>query len=316
MNAAKIELNGIADIKGFLGTGNYQHRVVVTNRAPAPSDCNFYLGTLWIANNTDIWMLANVENQNADWYRIVTPEFSDVYEVVGNITQTFEQTQEVANKALDTANEVKEAKENGDLDGFNPVISLEPQENGVMLSITDATHTETELIPKGDKGATGTIEIGEVNTGPAGSSVSVENVGTPESAVLNITIPRGEQGFGLTIKGTYNSYDEFKAEHPTGTEGENWQVRSEDGDLIYTWNELINDWQSLGQLRGADGPYFTPNIEEGVLKWSNTEGLQNPPDYDLLQDLKDFVLEQGYADEEEIQRLINNTLYQAIQDAY
>lgn len=316
MNAAKIELSGIADIKGFLGTGNYSHRVVTAERAPTESDYDFYLGTIWIANNIDIWMLVGVESQKATWYRIVTPEFSDVYEVVAKIEQVFEETQDKAQEALDTANEVKEAKENGDLDGFNPVIQLESQENGVMLSITDATHTETELIPKGDKGDFGTVSIGQVTTGPAGSQASVENVGTASSAVLNITIPRGEQGMGLTIAGKYNNYDEFKAEHPTGKEGENWQVTTEDGDVIYTWNELIQDWQSLGQLRGATGPYFTPYIQEGILKWSNTEGLENPSDYDLLQDLKNFVLEQGYANGEEIQRLINNTLYQAIQDVY
>lgn len=316
MNAAKIELNGIADIKGFLGTGNYSHRVVTSKIAPTENDFDFYLGTIWIANNTDIWMLVGAENQKAIWYRIVTPEFSDVYEVVGNILQTFEQTQDKAQLALDTANAVMKAKENGDLDGFNPTVSLTPQENGVLFSITDATHTEEQLIPKGDKGPAGTIEIGTITTGPAGSEAKVSNVGTPESAVLEITIPRGAQGMGLTISGKYNSYEEFKAEHPTGVEGENWQVTTEEGDVIYTWNELIQDWQSLGQLRGATGPHYTPNVQEGILKWSNTEGLENPPDYDLLQDLKDFVLEQGYADGEEIQRLINNTLYQAIQDAY
>ena len=316
MNAAKIELNGIADIKGFLGTGNYSHRVVISKIAPTENDFDFYLGTIWIANNTDIWMLVGAENQKAIWYRIVTPEFSDVYEVVGNILQTFEQTQDKAQSALDTANAVMKAKENGDLDGFNPTVSLTPQENGVLFSITDATHTEEQLIPKGDKGDFGTVAIGQVITGPAGSQASVENVGTASSAVLNITIPRGDQGMGLTIAGKYSSYEEFIAERPTGQEGENWQVTTEDGDVVYTWNALLGDWQSLGQLRGATGPYFTPNMQDGVLKWSNTEGLENPPDYDLLQDLKDFVLEQGYADGEEIQRLINNTLYQAIQNVY
>lgn len=316
MNAAKIELNGIADIKGFLGTGNYSHRVVTAERSPTSSDYDFYLGTLWIANKLDVWILIKVENQIATWYRIVTPEFSDIYEVVANIMQIFEETQKKAQDAMDTANEVKRAKDEGELDGFNPVVQLTSQENGVMFSITDATHTESELIPKGDKGPAGTIEIGTITTGPAGSEAKVSNVGTPESAVLEITIPRGAQGMGLTISGKYNSYEEFKAEHPTGVEGENWQVTTEEGDVIYTWNELIQDWQSLGQLRGATGPHYTPNVQEGILKWSNTEGLENPPDYDLLQDLKDFVLEQGYADGEEIQRLINNTLYQAIQDAY
>ncbi len=85
MNAAKIKLSGIASIAGQLSTGNYGHRVEISDRAPTEEDVNFYLGTLWIANEKDVWMLVNTENGKATWYRIVTPDFSDVYTVVGNI---------------------------------------------------------------------------------------------------------------------------------------------------------------------------------------------------------------------------------------
>lgn len=203
MNAAKIKLSGIAGIAGRLSTGNYGHRVEISDRAPTEEDVNFYLGTLWIANESDVWLLVSTENGKATWYRIVTPDFSNVYEVVSNIMQTFEKTQNVANEALDTANAVMEAKENGDLDGFDPIVELTPQEDGVMLKITDAEGPKEELIPKGDKGDAGTIEIGTVTTGTAGSQASVVNVGTPDTAILNITIPRGDQGMGLTIKGNY-----------------------------------------------------------------------------------------------------------------
>lgn len=222
----------------------------------------------------------------------------------------------MANEALETADAVMQAKENGDLDGFDPIVELTPQENGVLLTITDVEGPKEELIPKGDKGDAGTIEIGTVTTGTAGSQASVVNVGTADTAILNITIPRGDQGMGLTIKGNYESYEAFIEEHPTGVEGENWQVTTEDGDVIYTWNATTGKWQSLGQLRGVTGPYFTPSVVDGILSWSNTEGLENPESYDLLGDVKDFILEQGYADGAEIQRLINNTLYQAIQATY
>lgn len=46
----------------------------------------------------------------------------------------------------------------------------------------------------GIKGDAGTIEIGTVSTGEAGSDVVVENVGTDSAAILNITIPRGADG--------------------------------------------------------------------------------------------------------------------------
>ena len=130
----------------------------------------------------------------------------------------------MANEALETADAVMQAKENGDLDGFDPIVELTPQENGVLLTITDVEGPKEELIPKGDKGDAGTIEIGTVTTGTAGSQASVVNVGTADTAILNITIPRGDQGMGLTIKGNYESYEAFIEEHPTGVEGENWQV--------------------------------------------------------------------------------------------
>jgi len=50
------------------------------------------------------------------------------------------------------------------------------------------------LASKGDKGDTGTIGIGTVTTGAAGSSATVTNSGTTTASVLDFTIPRGDQG--------------------------------------------------------------------------------------------------------------------------
>jgi hypothetical protein len=53
---------------------------------------------------------------------------------------------------------------------------------------------------KGDKGDTGntgtaaTIQLGTVSTGAAGSAASITNSGTPQAAVFNFTIPRGDKG--------------------------------------------------------------------------------------------------------------------------
>lgn len=46
----------------------------------------------------------------------------------------------------------------------------------------------------GPQGVGGTVSVGNVSTGAAGSSVVITNTGTPENAVLNITIPRGDKG--------------------------------------------------------------------------------------------------------------------------
>lgn len=72
-----------------------------------------------------------------------------------------------------------------------------------------------EIIQKADNGEfTGTIQIGKVTTGEAGTPASVENVGTPKDAVLNLTIPKGDRGeqgekgqsgASMRIKGTWTS---------------------------------------------------------------------------------------------------------------
>lgn len=43
----------------------------------------------------------------------------------------------------------------------------------------------------GEQGPAGTVTVGTTTTGEPGSSASVENVGTPENAVLNFTVPQG-----------------------------------------------------------------------------------------------------------------------------
>jgi hypothetical protein len=48
--------------------------------------------------------------------------------------------------------------------------------------------------PAGEQGPSGTITVGTVTTGAAGSSVIVTNVGTTTAAIFDITIPRGNTG--------------------------------------------------------------------------------------------------------------------------
>ena len=44
------------------------------------------------------------------------------------------------------------------------------------------------------RGLAATIELGDIITGQPGTQVIVENVGTDEEAIMNITIPRGDKG--------------------------------------------------------------------------------------------------------------------------
>lgn len=56
--------------------------------------------------------------------------------------------------------------------------------------------TEEEWLASlvGPAGAAATIAVGEVTTGAPGSEATVTNSGTPEAAVLDISIPRGDAG--------------------------------------------------------------------------------------------------------------------------
>ena len=63
--------------------------------------------------------------------------------------------------------------------------------------VNDGTSTawvETSAPGVGAQGPAGTIQVGSVTTGAAGSPVVVDNSGTPSAAVLNFQIPRGDPG--------------------------------------------------------------------------------------------------------------------------
>lgn len=62
---------------------------------------------------------------------------------------------------------------------------------GCCSGETSITSTQGE---KGDTGLSGTITIGTVTTGAAGSSATVTNSGSLYAAVLNFTIPQGLAG--------------------------------------------------------------------------------------------------------------------------
>lgn len=65
------------------------------------------------------------------------------------------------------------------------------------MSGTSIWTSGVEPGPPGPRGPSGTLSVGNVATGAAGSSVSITNSGTAEAAILNFTIPRGDQGIGI-----------------------------------------------------------------------------------------------------------------------
>lgn len=84
---------------------------------------------------------------------------------------------------------------------------------------------------KGDKGETGaTGQQGE--QGPKGDTGPAWPIGNT-----------GATGAGLTIKGSYDSYEELIAEHPQGSDGDSYLVNGS----LYVWNG--NAWENIGNIR-------------------------------------------------------------------
>ena len=97
---------------------------------------------------------------------------------------------------------------------------------------------------KGDKGETGTTgEKGEQglkgdtgDTGPAG-----------DTGPTGATGDTGATGIATTIKGSYNTYQELIAAHPTGNDGDSYLVNGS----LYVW--LDNAWGNVGNIKGEKG---------------------------------------------------------------
>lgn len=91
---------------------------------------------------------------------------------------------------------------------------------------TGATGQKGEQGPKGDTGDTGATG----DTGPTGP-----------------TGDTGATGAGVTIKGSYNSYEELIHDHSTGNEGDSYLVNGS----LYVWNGTA--WENVGNIKGEKG---------------------------------------------------------------
>ena len=97
---------------------------------------------------------------------------------------------------------------------------------------------------KGDKGETGaTGQKGE--QGPKGDTGDTGPAGPAGQA--GATGDTGATGIGTTIKGSYNTYQELIAEHPTGNDGDSYLVNGS----LYVW--LNNTWDNVGNIKGEKG---------------------------------------------------------------
>ncbi|MGN0174954.1 MAG: hypothetical protein ACI388_01955 [Methanobrevibacter sp.] len=91
---------------------------------------------------------------------------------------------------------------------------------------TGATGEKGQQGPKGDTGDTGATG----DTGPAGAKGDT-----------------GATGTATTIKGSYTTYLELIAAHPTGNDGDSYLVNGS----LHVW--LDNNWNNVGNIKGEKG---------------------------------------------------------------
>lgn len=106
----------------------------------------------------------------------------------------------------------------------------------------------TIIGPKGKDGISETISIRSTITSDPGTSAKVIDTGGPNH-ILDFIIPRGYDGYGVKIMGSYNTYDELIKEHPNGNLGDSYLV----DDDLYIWNPSKNTWENTGKIKGPKG---------------------------------------------------------------
>lgn len=59
----------------------------------------------------------------------------------------------------------------------------------------------------------------------------------------------GPTGNGISIQGSYDTYEMLKKDHPTGNPNDSYIV---DG-YLYTWSDNNHDWFDVGKIKGPKG---------------------------------------------------------------
>lgn len=130
---------------------------------------------------------------------------------------------DAVNAANNAADEIRQARENGEFDGEDGRDGYTPQK-GVDYS----------------DGKDGTSVTHEWN----GTRLRVTSASGTTEADL-----KGDPGTGITILGSYDTEDALRAAHATGKPGDGYMVS---GDL-YVWSEEKNDWDNVGRIKGEPG---------------------------------------------------------------
>lgn len=146
------------------------------------------------------------------------------------------------------------------------------------VGVTKVQQTTTSNADGGTNVVTITLSNGQtftfnVKNGSKGSTGETGKDGArgPEG-------PPGADGKSFTVNGRYDTLAALRAAHPSGSAGEAYAVGSVESNIIYVWNDDLNDWDPIGALQGpigatgADGVSVTSVTQ---ITTSNADGGEN-----------------------------------------
>ena len=83
----------------------------------------------------------------------------------------------------------------------------------------------------------------------------------------------GEDGKSFSIKGSYDTYAELIAAHPTGEVGDAYIV----GNDLYIWDAEREEWHNNGQFKGEDGNNYVSVYTPALSQPAAPSGTSVPP---------------------------------------
>lgn len=141
-------------------------------------------------------VIPNIDDVIAQYAEMkrVTQETQAAGTAAGNAAGAANTAADEANRQAQAAQQAAQAANTAasKIDGLT-VSAEKADAAGAAISQKDGAYHVNFKLPKGDTGATPDITF-EVETGPAGSDVQIEQRGTPEAPVVKLTIPRGDTG--------------------------------------------------------------------------------------------------------------------------
>lgn len=168
---------------------------------------------------------------------------------------------------------------NGDLSWTNTGNKVNPPTVNIrgpqgLKGETGATGPQGKQGIKGDTGATGP-------RGPKGDQ-GKQGIQGPQGPKgdTGATGLRGPQGSGLEIKDTFDTYEEFIAKHPTGSESDVYFV----GNDLYIWSVSSKEWVNKGPIAGGGGiaGLMDPDPREYFLYILGESGSEDPEESGTL----------------------------------